>query len=608
MSDDNHPSSTAATAPLHDTSWFYRARYTPLRDAMRGHLSARLDARRVIANAKLPKPLADVTWRVIRGTRLWRSEKVAVAEELTSHFLDGLAAGTTADELLAAFGDPRVAATLIRRAKKRARSWTWKSLKGVQYGIVAMLVLYVLLWVRLLMREPSLNETKYTDAAWAKIDAIPDEEVAWPEFRRIFVEHKLTHVLIPLFRQLIDEQGRVAPNDTTWHEVQAYLDSHQHVMDELRHATRYPYDHKPSRDTGFTDEDFAAFGVTDSSGKDIRYFANPQTTTAMFLRADLIAAVEHRDRDRVMKDVKAIIALSQQTDDRTGRWMGTTASGIAGTLYVQLDTLLQSDAGSDFLTDDDLKTIAHLVAANASLYDIQLDSARTWSDIQLARYYDAGGGMTLEGIERTYDRQRQFRWLNRNQPSRPVLKSLFTMLSPPIIALFTDDRETAELYVAAEFARIQTAAASPLWELPVSNDYESTRTEITQTTLGALRHGYLLAMTPPVHLREIKVQQAQQEATLVGLALELYRREHDRYPNSLAELSPMYLPNPPTDHSTGKPLLFKIGATGKPVIYGRGRDGDDDGGVQSFSTTRSREPSKDGDWVLVPMDLPAGRY
>jgi hypothetical protein len=216
--------------------------------------------------------------------------------------------------------------------------------------------------------------------------------------------------------------------------------------------------------------------------------------------------------------------------------------------------------------------------------------------------------MTLQGILYTYGPHLQFTWLNRNIRNNPVLQSICAIASTPIISLFVDDRETAEQYLAAEYSRIQSAAAGPLWELPVSNDYDSTWSEITYPPLGNIRHGYVFTMIPRLDIRNVKVQYARHEATLVGLALELYHREHGGYPNSLAELSPKYLPSPPVDHSTGKPLLFKISDTGKPIIYGRGRDGDDDGGVQSVSTTRSREPSRDGDWVLVPMDWPAGRY
>src|SRR5688500_15815926 len=94
-----------------------RLRYTPLLDLLRGRVSGRLDVRRRLDASALPPAARVLVGRVVKRTRLWRVEKLDVAEELVSHFADGLAAGESADDLVAAFGDERQAARLIRRAK-----------------------------------------------------------------------------------------------------------------------------------------------------------------------------------------------------------------------------------------------------------------------------------------------------------------------------------------------------------------------------------------------------------------------------------------------------------------------------------------------------------
>ena len=70
-------------------------------------------------SAGLPGPIRDVVKQTVRRTRLLRIEKSDVARELISHFRDGLDAGADASALASSFGDTRVAARLIRRAKKR---------------------------------------------------------------------------------------------------------------------------------------------------------------------------------------------------------------------------------------------------------------------------------------------------------------------------------------------------------------------------------------------------------------------------------------------------------------------------------------------------------
>jgi hypothetical protein len=69
----------------------------------------------------------------------------------------------------------------------------------------------------------------------------------------------------------------------------------------------------------------------------------------------------------------------------------------------------------------------------------------------------------------------------------------------------------------------------------------------------------------------------QRDGALIGIALELYHRENKKRPNSLAELSPRWLPELPVDRITGKPLKLSI-VEGRPIVYSVGVDGDDDGG------------------------------
>src|SRR5687767_12453383 len=102
-----------------------RLRYTPARDLVRGRISGSLDVKGTISRSDLPAPAKDLVLRVVKRTRLWLSEKVEVADELLSHFADGIESGTSVGTLIEKFGDERQAAKLIRRAKKRNRPLPW---------------------------------------------------------------------------------------------------------------------------------------------------------------------------------------------------------------------------------------------------------------------------------------------------------------------------------------------------------------------------------------------------------------------------------------------------------------------------------------------------
>jgi len=64
----------------------------------------------------------------------------------------------------------------------------------------------------------------------------------------------------------------------------------------------------------------------------------------------------------------------------------------------------------------------------------------------------------------------------------------------------------------------------------------------------------------------------------VAVALRLYRHEHGRYPETLKELVPKYLPSLSVDPFDGKPLRYQWLAKGFK-IWSVGMDMKDDGGV-----------------------------
>jgi hypothetical protein len=72
-------------------------------------------------------------------------------------------------------------------------------------------------------------------------------------------------------------------------------------------------------------------------------------------------------------------------------------------------------------------------------------------------------------------------------------------------------------------------------------------------------------------------QQALLRCAVVAVALERYRQEHNRWPESLAALIPAELDQIPTDPYNGQPLRFRLLDDG-PVVYSVGPDGEDNGG------------------------------
>jgi hypothetical protein len=106
----------------------------------------------------LPPRLTELIAQIAGRKGLWASEREDIRREMHAHFLDGLRAGHSEDELLDSFGDPRRAAKLIVRGKQRARPLGWKLSHQIRTGIglafVMLCALYMWSAIRLYTIQP----------------------------------------------------------------------------------------------------------------------------------------------------------------------------------------------------------------------------------------------------------------------------------------------------------------------------------------------------------------------------------------------------------------------------------------------------------------------
>jgi len=101
----------------------------------------------------------------------------------------------------------------------------------------------------------------------------------------------------------------------------------------------------------------------------------------------------------------------------------------------------------------------------------------------------------------------------------------------------------------------------------------------------------LLPALDKVH-RKAGMAQALADEVVVACALERARLADGRYPQSLAALTPRFLPQPRRDVMTGQPLIYRADANGY-VLYSIGWNQQDDGGRPG----KTMFDDKDGDWV-----------
>jgi hypothetical protein len=106
----------------------------------------------------LPPRLTDLIADIAGRRGLRASEREDIRREMEAHFLDGLRAGLSEEELLGSFGDPRPAAKLIVRGKQRARPLAWKlsHQMGTALGLAFVMLCALYTWsaIRLYTIQP----------------------------------------------------------------------------------------------------------------------------------------------------------------------------------------------------------------------------------------------------------------------------------------------------------------------------------------------------------------------------------------------------------------------------------------------------------------------
>ncbi len=569
-----------------------RIRFTPMRDVMRGRLTGRLDLKRMIDDAALPKACADCVHTVVKRTRLWRMEKIDVAQELIAHFHDGVEAGTTAEELVTHFGDVHQSAKLIRRAKKRKRPLAWHMMRWCGWSCVALFVFYLGLAVMLFAGKPSID-VDYLAKLNVRAAVVPEDERAWPMYREAMLAlgyDRNGQSVYSLFKE------GSKPGDPRWEELAQLLRDKRAALEQLRRAAdKSGLGYRVG--FGIDEADRTVFGsnmgsIHDPPGPDDTLIGVvlPQLGllrhAGRFLDADTRLAVIEQDGDRAYGNLIALLGISLR------QMMVDTLSQLIG-----------EDAG--VFSDAQLQNIAHRLGAHRADSLVHFEGERYFFLDIVQHMYSKEGRMTDEG----------FRLLSRlsGGPEKPP----GIVLAPAGILLLASRDEMVGIH-KQHMDKLEQAMNVPMYEMPSAGADEFLRglTKYQRMRLFLMR--ILLPALEAARTTHTR-HQASIDGTLTAIAVELYRRKHGRWPEALEELVPRYLPDVPIDRINGESIRYRV-QDGRPVIYRVGVDRDDNGGhvprivsrriqyprdVAQWLTDEQyleqRDNLPDGDWVLWPV-------
>ncbi len=601
-------------------SLWRKLNYTPLRDVLRGRLTARLDWRGLIHAAALPSVAGDRVHEVVRRLRLTRLERSAVARELIAHFRDGLDSGIAVETLVEQFGDARQLAPLITRAQKRMRSALRRALgMAVKLNLLllaAAVLLYTLLWVRMAWRQPGL-ETNYWNQLEAEVAMIPPEQRAWPRYRSAFLQLRSTPPDLALNSIL---QASTDPNVLQWAR------EHQDVLELIAEGAAalqlgVTLQRSPDRDLRLKwlelGNESAEARRTELENLDARPKEdNPELVGGILEYAAVVRRLAYGLRaasaDAVARDDGAAFVALVEQRLQIARHAAepdvviSTLVGLAIAQAVYTDVMELLSERPALLSEPQWVRTAHLLAAvDRKLLTLDLRWERmSFLDI-VQRVYTSGPYGRPAGADLYFA-------LDEGTDVAEIFPG--REWSWPVMAALEPDRGAVEAAYDDYLADLQAYGALPLWrrdEHDVAADYE---TQVSASDSTLMRE-YTPRLARAFDLVEYAVQ--FRDATLTAVALELHQRRTGVWPSTLTELSPTLLPSPPVDRLTGDPLRYRV-VDGRPLLYSVGADRDDDGGrlvnprTSVHSTTWVQpvtEPQRtatgeyhapDGDWVLFP--------
>lgn len=578
--------SSVDAPPRAESPTWVRVLYTPLGDLLRGKLASgprpRKRAKALLAEANLPGRVSMLIQEVTGRTRLWKSERHEVMRELIAHFADGLESGATVDELAQSFGNLREAARLIRRAKKRQRPLWWRTLRLGLWMVLALIGLYLLLAVRFFLGRPNIAHNYITDIQ-AMVNANPESDRAWPLYRQAL----LAMGKPPTIEDKSWDFRSARPGGKHWDLAEAYLTQNADSIALLREAAQ-------RKALGFvvgtslSTEDQALWPQMEVQtalndplmenavvGVLLPYLAEVRTL-AFVLAIDARRAAADEDGQTAVKNLSAIIGMKRQLRDLPILVQGLVGNAILAMTCETAGDLIANQP--EAFTDAQLQEFAHrLAAVRDSDISIRLNGERMFFDDILQRLYtDDGNGdgrMTPGGM-----RVMQMLTNLMGDGHALELSDVVRMAAAPAVGAVSLSRRDLQRDYNAMMDQFEAEAARPLWEQDVS----AAEQQIEQwmgSPIERYRRLPLVLLAPAIGkaTQTAEITKMTRDVTLTAIALELYRRRHDRWPNSLDELVPSIMPAIPPDRFDGKPLKYALGDTG-PVLYCVGSDGDDDGG------------------------------
>lgn len=549
----------------------------------------------------LPPSAAEFIGRVIKKMRYRKKVGQDVQAELVAHFEDGLKDCTTDQEkeqaalkLIADFGDIRLLALLLRRAKKRCRP-LWRTIVARSLQTVGILLLSFILYAVWFSTGKPVITVDYT-AMLNKMNRpeLRDEDNAWPNYKQAV--SLLIEPNDPNFKTLAFSAGssgeRLKFADLAEDEKQKiaeWVQLNQPAWQEFETAAAKSYCYR-------------------------EYTHDPNDQERWLLSIMLPHLSDIRNLARVGMWRSRIAADQGRINQALG---DSIAVARAGTHWQGKGTLIEQLVGTA-MTRMACKEIVSILEAHTTPADLLEQTHRQVSRI----YPDGFTPMNIEGERLLFMDTVQHVFTKGGLGGGHLIPAAWsTIADEPIYSLEGQDkmlfmplfaagsmvhaRRDKTIAVANEFyTRLENYAKMTPHQKRVAN-IETTDDMID--SLPRYRFFLLHILTPALdRVAEVGFRgKASYQATLTILALKRCQAEKGKYPTTLEGLiTAGFLDELPMDPYSDKPLVYRK-TSDNFTLYSLGPNFEDDHAEPGKTEKGSlRDWSDNGDTIFWPSPKP----
>jgi hypothetical protein len=531
---------------------------------------------------QLPDSVVYFIENVIKKIRYRKKVRQDVQAELMSHFEDELQECKTEQErlekangLIKEFGDIKLLATLIRRAKKRCRS-LWQKILVRTAQVIGIIFLYIFICtIPLMMGKPAIK-IDYVQWINEKEQAGRDES----ENAGVYYE-KAANLAESKPEWMINKMAQWPSdyNDIELKKLSDWLEKNKEVLAILRESAKRPY--------YWRDYQLSPGKVVDLTASLMPDVMEPLAgyrKAAFVLQENVKYEALKGNANQAIDDCFVLMKMGINIEGNgflIEQLVGISLEALAINQSMELLDRVE-------LSDDDLKGIQEKLE---NLYAddkpaISFDSEKVfWYDI-LQRYFtDDGNGdgrPIRGGVVYTYSsRWSPLRILLFDYPSRKEVKTS--------VEQFFDKS-------------VQLATKTPMDLYNENIDANNWAND----TYGTL----MLNLEEPAFYRVSQLNwniKTQRRALLTVLALLQYKEKNGNLPNDLNELVESgYLKEIPMDPYSNKPLVYIKKDKDTFTLYSVGENLKDDGGQPGKDINgRVRTTNfNNGDWIFWPLIKP----